>query len=153
MLKKTLLIICLSWLMLCFFQLNVSASDSLSDELWKWTYSHKPHRSFRPPDTRTRIYLTYISDEILDAWSKEETETIKKRISTLRKTIKEKKIALYLMRIDKYFPGYHDAIDLRNLKQQIYLQITEATNKKYYPVAVSQNLVNFLKTKQNYMVL
>ena len=137
--KKSLSIL----FVLFFLPANLFAADTLEKLLKKWTYHHVIGCG--------KAYLTYVSDDIVDAWMDEEnSKEMLDRIGKLKQTIKDEKIRLYLLKVIKMNRSdFH--IDFSDFEKRIYMQITEADDNKYFPAAISRNLSGELRHPQTYI--
>ncbi len=106
------------------------AHADLEDTYRQWTYSVRAQFS--------QAEVTYIAPDLIDEWlANEKSPTAVARIKTLKETIAKHGYYVYFIHF-KAHAGY--GFSMAPVNQKVYLNITERTPTRYYPVAYSGNL-------------
>lgn len=116
------------------------AIAGIQDSFRRWTYQIEDYGYFAK--------LTYVSNDLLDEWYSGETSPeARKRIDTLRNTVAEGGVSVYLI----HFEGRGTSSwTLSPVRQNSYVQIVEQSPQKYSPVAYSGNLDDGMSGKNDF---
>lgn len=123
--------------------LSSCASADIDDEFHKWSYRIRgwPYAA----------ELTYISRDLIGQWLvAEHSSDTRERIITLRQTIQKHGYFVYFVHLQGYDNGNVATWTMSPTSRTAYLQITERSPTKYYPVAYSGNLDSPMSGRNDY---
>lgn len=130
----------LSVFTILFFLSFRGAYANLEDVFKKWTYTQ---------DIKgVKVDVSYVSNDLINEWLKhEKSQTIIERVNALRKSIDTHGYYVYVVHLKL---GKTYKISINTVKNNVKLNVTEKTQRDYYPVAYSGNLNAEMSPKRDY---